>query len=85
MAYICWQVVDTPSHSYLAAPLSNYEAVGLWHLETGDFPGYMFGTSADYCSTALVMRSRWSWGGSSWPLCGPVLMVIRGRFANFFY
>ena len=84
-------VVDTPSHSYLAAPLGKCGAVGVWHLQTGELvnllemPGYMLRNSSDSCSTALVMRSRWRWRGSSWPLCGPVLMAIRRRSVYFFY
>ena len=84
-------VVDTPSHSYLAAPLNNCRAVGVWRLQTGELlnileiPGYMLRRSSDYYPIALVMRSRWGWGGSSWPFCGPVLLAIQGRFVNFFY
>ena len=84
-------VVDTPSHSYLAAPMADNGAISVWHLQTGEvvkileFPRYLTRRLSDFCSTSLVMRSRWSWGNSSWPLSGPILMAIQGRSAYFFY
>ena len=84
-------VVDTPSHSFMAMPMMNCGAIGLWHLKTGELMNLMTyapwfnSKSSEMFSPVLVLRSQWGHGSSTWPLCGPMLMAIQDRYVDIFY
>eukprot|EP00108_Taenia_solium_P000360 TsM_000555000 transcript=TsM_000555000 gene=TsM_000555000 len=84
-------VVDCPSHSFVATAMEKCGAIGIWQLQTGEMvnilecPGWTKQSLLFFRPPQLVMRSYWGHGEGRSSSCGPVLIAIHDRFAEFFY
>lgn len=84
-------VVDYPSHSFVATAMEKCGAIGIWHLQTGELvnilecPGWKRNSLLLLRPPQLVMRSYWGHGEGRSSSCGPVLIAIYDRCADFFY